>query len=125
MRVTGAPTKLLLAMQEVGWFVQTSQGVCFPDYEENMSASAKKRALAAKRKQKQRAGEEVSRSARDKSVTRKEKRRVEEGEPQTLQGRSRATVEEVREYCKVRGNSVDPERFVDYYQSQDWRKANG
>ncbi len=31
------------------------------------------------------------------------------------------TVEEVREYCQERGNSVDAERFVDFYTSKGWR----
>ena len=35
------------------------------------------------------------------------------------------TVEEVAEYCKERNNNVDPEEFVDYYSSQNWKKANG
>lgn len=30
------------------------------------------------------------------------------------------TVDEVREYCFDRGNSVDPQRFVDYYTSNGW-----
>ena len=30
------------------------------------------------------------------------------------------TVEEVRDYCQERGNSVDPQRFVDYYSSNGW-----
>ena len=30
------------------------------------------------------------------------------------------TVEQVREYCWERGNSVDPQRFVDYYSSNGW-----
>ena len=30
------------------------------------------------------------------------------------------TVEEVREYCKERGNEVDPETFVDFYASKGW-----
>lgn len=30
------------------------------------------------------------------------------------------TVDEVREYCQERGNSVDPQRFVDYYSSNGW-----
>ena len=30
------------------------------------------------------------------------------------------TVDEVREYCEERGNSVDPQRFVDYYSSNGW-----
>lgn len=35
------------------------------------------------------------------------------------------TLEEVRAYCQERHNKVDPERFVDYYASQKWKKANG
>ena len=30
------------------------------------------------------------------------------------------TVDDVREYCLERGNSVDPQRFVDYYTSNGW-----
>jgi len=31
------------------------------------------------------------------------------------------TVEEVREYCLERGNSVDPDQFVDFYTSKGWK----
>ena len=31
------------------------------------------------------------------------------------------TVDQVREYCLERGNTVDPQRFVDYYQSNGWK----
>lgn len=30
------------------------------------------------------------------------------------------TVEEVREYCMERGNSVDAQKFVDYYSAANW-----
>ena len=30
------------------------------------------------------------------------------------------TVEQVREYCQQRGNSIDPQRFVDFYASKGW-----
>ena len=30
------------------------------------------------------------------------------------------TVEEVQEYCKERNNSVDPQRFIDYYTANGW-----
>jgi len=30
------------------------------------------------------------------------------------------TVDEVRAYCKERGNNVDPESFVDFYASKGW-----
>lgn len=31
------------------------------------------------------------------------------------------TVEEVAEYCKERGNNIDPEHFVDYYDGNGWK----
>lgn len=31
------------------------------------------------------------------------------------------TVDEVRAYCQERNNNVDPERFVDYYESNGWK----
>ena len=30
------------------------------------------------------------------------------------------TLEEVRAYCKERGNSIVPERFIDFYESKGW-----
>lgn len=30
------------------------------------------------------------------------------------------TVEDVRAYCKVKGFSIDPERFIDYYTANGW-----
>jgi len=33
----------------------------------------------------------------------------------------RPTLEEVSGYCRERGNSVSPERFLDYYESNGWR----
>jgi hypothetical protein len=34
------------------------------------------------------------------------------------------TVDEVRAYCRERGNHVDPERFVDFYTAKGWRVGN-
>lgn len=31
------------------------------------------------------------------------------------------TLEEVSQYCHERGNSVDPQRFVDHYESNGWK----
>ena len=31
------------------------------------------------------------------------------------------TVEQVRDYCEERGNSIDPEHFVDFYSSKGWK----
>lgn len=40
--------------------------------------------------------------------------------PHTRKRFTPPTVDEVREYCFERGNSVDPQRFVDYYTSNGW-----
>ena len=34
------------------------------------------------------------------------------------------TVEEVRAYCRERGNSVDAQQFVDFYASKGWKVGN-
>ena len=35
------------------------------------------------------------------------------------------SIQEVSEYCASRGNGIDPQRFVDYYQQQGWKLSNG
>lgn len=35
------------------------------------------------------------------------------------------TIEEVKAYCKDRGNSVDAEKFIDYYSANGWVQGNG
>ena len=49
--------------------------------------------------------------------TKQSKKRVKRAVPPTL--------EEVEEFCKERGNSVDPEHFVDHYTENGWVQANG
>ena len=34
------------------------------------------------------------------------------------------SVEAVAEYCQKRGNNVDPQRFVDFYQAKGWMVGN-
>ena len=33
------------------------------------------------------------------------------------------TIEEVTEYCNERNNTVDPQRFIDYYESSGWMRG--
>lgn len=35
------------------------------------------------------------------------------------------SVDEVATYCRERGNEIDPEAFVSYYQRQGWELSNG
>lgn len=34
------------------------------------------------------------------------------------------SLEEVQAYCKIRGNSIDPQAFIDYYESVGWKVGN-
>ena len=34
------------------------------------------------------------------------------------------SVQDVMEYCRERGNNVDPERFVDFYAAKGWKVGN-
>lgn len=34
---------------------------------------------------------------------------------------SRPTLEEVKAYCEERGNGIDPEHFIDYYEANGWK----
>ena len=44
--------------------------------------------------------------------------------PRTREVFKPPTVEEVRAYCQERGNNVDPQKFVDYYESVGWMVGN-
>ena len=35
------------------------------------------------------------------------------------------TLEEIKSYCLERKNDVDPQKFYDYYESNDWKDING
>jgi len=75
------------AMVAVGWLLVTETGIEFPNFERHNGETAKARALATVRKQKQRASvpasvPNVSRTERDESVTREEKRRDKEQQQQ-------------------------------------------
>jgi hypothetical protein len=37
---------------------------------------------------------------------------------------TRPAVEEIRAYCRERGNNIDPQRFFDFYEAKGWRVGN-
>jgi uncharacterized phage protein (TIGR02220 family) len=81
--VVGVDVGFLDQMHLAGWLYAEGADVVLPNFDYHCGETAKTRALAAKRKQKQRANDvkvslEESRGERDKSVTREEKRREEE-----------------------------------------------
>lgn len=60
---------------------------------------------------------------RDKDIDiEREKEKEKEGEKKTAKKRfTPPTVDEVKEYCKERGNNIDPEQFVAFYESKGWK----
>lgn len=51
----------------------------------------------------------------------KEKENKKENEKREVKRFAPPTLDEVQAYCSERGNSVDPERFLDYYTSNGWK----
>lgn len=45
-------------------------------------------------------------------------------EPKKVKRFTPPTLEEVKAYCTERGNSVDPETFIDFYSSKGWKVGN-
>lgn len=48
-----------------------------------------------------------------------------ESESRTAKRFTPPTVDEVRQYCKERGNNIDPEYFVAYNENREWKLSNG
>jgi hypothetical protein len=38
---------------------------------------------------------------------------------------TRPSLEEVRDYCAERGNDIDPQHFIDYYDARGWKLKGG
>lgn len=41
--------------------------------------------------------------------------------PKTVKRFKRPTIDEVRAYCRERGKGVDPEQWMDHYESNGWK----
>ena len=50
----------------------------------------------------------------------KDKEKEKEKNKKTIKRFTPPTVEEVRSYCNERGNNVDPQTFVDFYEAKGW-----
>ena len=126
-----AHEKFAEAMQAVGWLeIVDENTIRVPKWKEYNSKSSKERALSASRSSRYRAKKSRAHrdGDRDASVTnhasREEKRREEKSIKTNTGDKPRfvaPTVEEVAQYCRERGNSVDPESFVDFYTAKDWK----
>lgn len=84
------------------------------------------------RREANKAEQELNKTEHDATSANKEKEKEKEKVKDNKgQGHTRAgarfvppTVEEVAEYCRERGNDVDPKRFVDHYTTTGWMRGN-
>jgi hypothetical protein len=122
-RVAGV-TGFAQAMREAGWLEEHQGNYSFPNFDRHNGETAKARALAAKRAAKHRVKSNASSVTSPLQERYPEKRREENIETTNNSGGkkfAKPTVEEVATYCSERGNSVSPEKFVDYYSANGWR----
>jgi hypothetical protein len=107
-----------------GWLDARNDGIQFPHWERHNSQSAKKRALAAERQSRKRNAPVTKKSRAKRDASTLIFSPQFSGNPDTDEKLSIA-IGAVRAYCTERGNSVDPEAFVDYYAARGWKLKNG
>jgi hypothetical protein len=126
------------ALLNAGWLVVDGNRLSVPNYTEHLSESAKKRAEDAKRKRLVRKmSEDRPQDVREMSEKNRteiglEKRREESKDTASAVSKcspgnrrfEKPTVADVAAYCGERQNAVDPQAFVDFYESKGWRIGN-
>ena len=69
---------------------------------------------------------ETNENKTEQNETNSQKEKEKDKEKEDKKERfSPPTVEQVREYCRERGNNIDPEYFVAYYTNREWKLSNG
>ena len=108
----------------VGWMHEKDGVLCLPNFDRHNGKTAKNRALTAKRVAKHTANAKLTLDA----LAREEKRRDKKKEVTNVTSKKerapkfqRPTVSDVAAYCADRANGIDPQSFVDYYDSNGWR----
>lgn len=104
------------AMRKARWLLQTKRGLIFPRFfaDHNVDPSAENNRERQRRfREKQRNVTVTLRNGQSRERVEKEK---ENKNPPFIP----PSVDDVRAYCQERNNTVDAQRFVDYYGSNGW-----
>lgn len=113
-RYTGV-TGFAYAMREVGWLRGENGALCLPNFTEHNGQTAKKRAQTQVRVAKHRNAPSVTKAL-------PEKRREEKNKDSTnVLSSARPSIEDVAAYCRERGNTVDPQAWMDHYTANGWK----
>jgi len=119
------------AMKNEGWMLENEGVISLPNFDKHNGKSAKNRANTAKRVAKHKGLSGANGGSVTKvtvaALPREEKRREEVNKGKTTKSKkfTPPTVEQVAEYCKERGNSVNANRFVNFYDANGWVQSRG
>lgn len=118
------------ALVSVGWLVARGNGLEVPKFDRHMSESEKKRLdnLLRQREFRERNKDvtkpRYERNKPSSSISSSDSSSEEDGgkgEGETVKRFLKPTLDEVTAYCRERGNSIDPQGFLDHYDSNGWR----
>ncbi len=126
----------LQTFENLGMIEIVDGAVCIPKWNKHQSMIDKKEYdRLAQQKHREKAKllaltESVNDDVNDKSLNVKDKNKEIRNKKTEERRKNNSkfkppTLDEVTAYCKERNNSVDPQNFIDYYASQEWKKANG
>ena len=114
------------ALRDVGWLGGDGSELSLPNFGRHNGKTAKTRALTNKRVSEKRKRNAASVTEGDQKAL-PEKRREEKRRSNKTQGTSSRfvppTIEEVADYCRQRGNSVNPQAFLDHYSANGWMRG--
>ncbi len=100
-------------MSAVGWLEARNGSLTVPNFDRHNGKSAKDRALHSLYVRRKRDDSIVTKPSPDE--TRRDE--TSKKNPPFFP----PTISEVKAYCEERANSIDPQRFLDYYESQGWK----
>jgi hypothetical protein len=120
------------AMEIVGWAKGETDpvGVCLPNFFDShnvpITAAERQRAYRERKKTEQR----VTPALHARVTNALPEKRREESKEKHIKRKpptpfSAPSIEEVTAYCQERGNTVNPQVFVDYYQARGWKLTSG
>lgn len=129
-----------LSCHAVAWIAQKDGAFVIPGWKKRFSEGAKMRANARRRQNRKRKRDkgkrhkncvtQVSRNGVTETLpTRQDKTRQDKTVQDNKEippivpqgGRARPTLDEVKAYCRERGNSVDPQQWFDHYTANGWK----
>lgn len=120
------------ALVTVGWLQARNGSLVIPNFDRHLSQSAKTRALTARRvsdhgkRKANGANVSLALPREEKSITTKVDNISQEDNPSSKKRKfTPPTVAEVAAYCQERRNGIDPQAWVDYWQSRGWKLRSG